>query len=314
MRHSPAPSYFIRLELELDGELIEERFVEPNEVVFIGHEQRTNLLCWGRLPRKVQLFSYERGQPIVMIAPQWITQHSSPRSISPRSHPSSRAIPTPLHPGDRFTLDLDGALLHISHCVVGAHVITPNVPDFMPEAGSHTARRIALASLAVCSALWTFAAISWANVSPELRARHGSRAAIASRTTPSPSPGVAAAQPAAQPTSSPRQVGGHMPTLPMQHDSALSWQEREVHRLLQRGSEDYRACFGSEMPATRVIFDLEIKPGSSQSHIASTHVSESSQASTQILSCLTSHLNKAKLPHYQDAFAVQFHVIFDPND
>lgn len=311
MRHMTPHSYYIRLALELDGELIEERFVEPNEIVFIGHEQRSTLLCWGRLPRRIQLFRYENGQPVVLIAPQWLTQHSSPRSVSPRSHPSSCSIPTPLLVGERFTLDLDGALLHIEHCPLDDHAQIPDVQVFEPRSGSLKASGIALASLAICSLLWAGATLSWHQVAPHLKQRHTS----ASRA-PSPLTSPAAASHATAHTITPVQsstgVGTSLPRIPVQQDAALSWQAREVQRLLQRRSEAYRACFGQTTPATSVVFELGISPTERQSQIDSVHASRTSGASDAIVSCLTGELRKAQLPHYQKAFAVQFHVIVDP--
>lgn len=294
------PPYVIRLALELDGFVIEERFVEPNEIVHIGHEQRSNLLCWGRLPKSVQLFTYEHGQPVVRISPRWLTQKNTQQiSISPHSHPSQRYIPTPLRPGQCFTLDLDGALLHIERqdfftkTFDATHL---DVPTFSPDSSSRRAPYIALGSLLLCSLVWSVMVTR--SVEPM-----SSLTPQASATTRSSAMVGASVQTDKTPYS-----------ISYKEVDPLSWEEREVQRLLQSRSSDYRNCFSTTTKENmHIFFELDVEPHADRSLIAHVDTASSSVKGAKLLNCLTKSLHRVRLPRYDRAFTVEFNVGFDPS-
>ena len=328
---APTHSYVIRLALELDGELIEERYVEPMEIVHIGHEQRSNLLCWGRLPRSVQLFEYDRArQPVVLVSPRWLTQKNThPLSISPHSHPSQvPTIPTPLLPGQCFTLDLDGALLHIERLDFFSKVFDPthlDVPTFSPDTSSLHAPKIALCSLVVSSLAYLFMLSFFPNSpsfeeAPQLvlaasTPKASSFAPPSTLATPAPSSRTSLLIGAAQPNTH------HASTRPLegQLGHPLSWEEREVQRLLQSRSHHYRACFDAshEEHMMNLFFDLKVVPSSNprdaSSSIEHVDMALGSNESRALLDCIVRNFHEVELPRYEQAFMVEFNILFEPS-
>ena len=318
-------AYVIRLALELDGEILEERYVEPMEIVHIGHEQRSNLLCWGRLPRSVKLFDYDRHrQPIVLVSPRWLTQKNTHHlSISPHSHPSQLpTIPTPLLPGQCFTLDLDGALLHIerqdffSKTFDETHL---DVPSFSPDASSSHAPKIAACSLAMCSLAYLlmlslFPGTTSLQDAPQL-ALAGS---TASEPLDLPSSSSSGARTGVLTSQTPPVQREDMIEAPLAQ--SIPWEEREVQRLLQTRSHHYRACFddADETRMMNLFFDLKVVPSSDRKNLSSAieHVDMEhgvSGRSQALLDCIVRNFHEVSLPRYDRPFMVEFNILFEPS-
>ena len=321
-------SYVIRLALELDGEIIEERYVEPMEIVRIGHEQRSNLLCWGRLPRSVQLFEYDhKRQPIVLVSPRWLTQKNThPLAISPHSHPSQRPIMrTPLLPGQCFTLDLDGALLHIerqdffSKMFDDTHL---DVPRYSPDTSSWLAPRVAICSMALSSlAYMLLLALSPGSSTFEEAPQLALAGSTAISSPANPLSSTTSSRIGTAQSASLQDARQDAPTRRLEGTLGhqLSWEEREVQRLLQSRSHHYRACFdaSNEEHMMNLFFDLKIVPSTDRKNPSSTieHVGTGQDAteSHALLDCIVRNLHEVSLPRYERSFMVEFNILFEPS-